>query len=101
MKKYIEADLLKQKVESLFYGEHTCDESYNSGYDDAINDVLDILDNAPTADVQEVVRCKNCKYAIKNQAVFGIVDYKCNLHGVSGFDTEDFCSYGKRKGSEK
>ena len=51
-------------------------------------------------DVVKVVRCKNCKYATENQAVFGIADYKCSLHSVSGFDAEDFCSYGKRKKGE-
>lgn len=51
-------------------------------------------------DVVKVVRCKDCKYAIENQAVFGIADYKCSLHSVSGFDAEDYCSYGKRKKGE-
>ena len=55
----------------------------------------------PTAqDVVKVVRCKDCKYAIENQAVFGIADYKCSLHSVSRFDAEDYCSYGKRKKGE-
>lgn len=43
------------------------------------------------------VKCKGCKYAIENQAVFGIVDYKCNFHGISGLDADDYCSYSKKK----
>lgn len=47
----------------------------------------------PTADVVEVVRCKDCKYARKmvDGAYFCCVDHRL-AHGEN-----DFCSYGERK----
>lgn len=41
------------------------------------------------ADVVEVVRCKDCKHRNPN-------GYKC-LRDNLWHDTDDFCSYGKRK----
>ena len=44
---------------------------------------------APTADVVEVVRCKDCKH--KNP-----IGNKC-LRDNLWHDSDDFCSYGERK----
>ena len=59
-------------------------------------DILDI----PTADVAEVVRCKDCKHYDKKY-------HQCKLHSeepdqyYTGFifcmQEDDFCSYGERK----
>ena len=49
------------------------------------------IDNAPTVDAVEVVRCKDCKYNIGSK--------KC-LNPDSFFAVpkdDDFCSYGERK----
>nr|DAJ15373.1 MAG TPA: hypothetical protein [Siphoviridae sp. ctqcj14] len=43
------------------------------------------IDNAPTVDAVEVVRCKNCRK---------FKTYGCRMV-ASGYD--DFCSYGERK----
>lgn len=60
------------------------------------NDPVVIAVNAaPAADVQEVVRCKDCKYALKNPEP-DIIDYACAKHGISGFSSDDFCSYGTK-----
>lgn len=53
-----------------------------------------IIDNIPTADVVEVVRCKDCKYWLE-QEFKGF----CSIHFTKKF-ANDFCSYGKR-GEEK
>lgn len=42
----------------------------------------------PTADVVEVVRCKDCKH------LFGTL---CTVCGLLSRKPEDFCSYGERK----
>ena len=58
-------------------------------------DTLYILDCLPTADVVEVVRCKECIYWNKrtvNNKGFII----CSASGME-IHTEDFCSYGERK----
>ena len=46
-----------------------------------------ILATVPTADVVEVVRCKDCKYRKKNTFC---------LHNMRYEDDNGFCSYGER-----
>lgn len=57
MARYIDADELHIKMEDLY--EHHL-EMNNFSADGAVADCLDLLDNTPTADVVEVVRCKDC-----------------------------------------
>lgn len=68
-------------------------------------EVLQMIANAPVADVVEVVRCKECvnsremdKYE-KNLYVSGCVG--CTLHSASYhsviMEGDSFCSYGERK----
>lgn len=60
--------------------------------------VYDAINNAPTADVVEVVRCKDCQHYIngrcyvKNRKPLFTCDV--NIHGCK---QNDFCSYGERK----
>ena len=51
--------------------------------------------NAPTADVVEVVRCKDCKYWAEEKD-FGMF---CSHWGstLAESQEDDFCSYGERK----
>ena len=50
-KRYIDFDTIRSKIEALWCYEHYCDEDFNSRYDEAISDVLEILDEQPAADV--------------------------------------------------
>lgn len=52
-------------------------------------EVLQMIANAPRADVAEVVRCKDCNGYDKHRK-------HCNYCGILVFD-DDFCSYGARK----
>ena len=61
-----------------------------------------LIDDAPTVDAVEVVRCKDCK--------FGVTPYgdehdgwiECsNIHGRPLFGCNDFCSYGEREDSKE
>lgn len=52
----------------------------------------DIVDQQPTADVVEVVRCKNCKHRKKNTFC---------LYNMRYEDDNGFCSYGERGKYEK
>lgn len=47
---------------------------------------LEAIDDAPTVDAVEVVRCKDCKHRCEND------DFIC-----IGVKNNDFCSYGERK----
>lgn len=89
MKKYIDADLLKAE----FTGNLACE------YPAPL--VKALIDNQPVADVAEVVRCKDCKYARKEKEVFGIADFKCLKTLVICLDADDFCSYGERRRRRK
>lgn len=68
----IDADKLERKE---FYGNEYCFD-----YVDAED-----IDNAPTVDAVEVVRCRDCRK---------FKTYGCRMV-ASGYD--DFCSYGERK----
>ena len=59
------------------------------------------IDEAPTADVQEVVRCKDCKYSCEEKPVFGIIGYSCEILGLHCLSATDFCSYGANMDEEE
>ena len=84
-KRLIDADALWRKFES------------EPWYDNADRDeiALPLVDEAPTVDAVEVVRCRECRYRFKN-----------NGHDKSGcpiidaniwMDDDDFCSHGERE----
>ena len=57
----------------------------------------DVVNDIPSADVVEVVRCKDCKwYYISKVNGQGW----CDIHENSDVDGEGFCNYGKRKDGE-
>lgn len=83
MSRYIDADALI--------------EDFESSDADGINLALDryainCIDDAPTADVVEVVRCKDCKHYISDGGALMI----CEVTEMNTSDC-DFCSYGERK----
>jgi hypothetical protein len=80
MARYIDADKIDYTVTVVGMDE-------NAGYR-AVAFESDI-DEIPTADVVEVVRCKDCRHKNPN----------CNkcLRDNLWHDSDDFCSYGERK----
>lgn len=85
MTRYIDADALKE----LWQPDHN--RKFEADY------FIHTIDNAPTADVVEVVRCKDCKYRDPE-------DERCD-HGAVNFllrrTEKDYCSYGERKGGDE
>lgn len=65
-----------------------------------LTSLRELLEDTPTADVEEVIRCKDCKYAKKSKTVLGIQDYECLKTDITCLDADDFCSYGERKDGE-
>lgn len=73
----------------------------------------DEIARIPTADVVEVVRCKDCQYAKPYERVDGLTGYYCQ-HKNSTFmygtnwerlfepvkEADDFCSYGERRADD-
>lgn len=57
-----------------------------------------LIDDAPTVDAVEVVRCRDCKHwdsetwFCDNHSTFGHHGLEWNM-----FSEDDFCSYGERK----
>ena len=95
MSRYIDADKHLQKLgerrDTAIIWELNCnDEATKDRAQEAIlifNECILELINAPTADVVEVVRCKDCKYRKKNTFC---------LHNMRYEDDNGFCSYGER-----
>lgn len=100
MKEYIERESLHDRIRSLSVtitglrcGKGVLNE-YMKQYRES---VLRIVDEQPTADVVEVVRCKDCEY-LEPTDCFG----ECSLWNDRGephgeMQPNDFCSYGKRR----
>ena len=61
------------------------------------NFILDLIDRMPTADVVEVVRCKDCKHFDAYEGE----EHKGDCGELVGLEScvyeDDFCSYGERK----
>ena len=96
---YIEREVLIKACEKIIqdrWNETTAPVSWSHAYADFIDDIK----AQPTADVAEVVRCKDCKHYDKKY-------HQCKLHSeepdqyYTGFifcmQEDDFCSYGERK----
>ena len=57
-----------------------------------INEAMSAIEQQPTADAVEVVRCKDCKYLHRMVCPYGI---RRTPRG------NDYCSYGKRREDER
>ena len=55
------------------------------------------IEEAPTIDAVEVVRCRHCKWCELRMTANYIPFYYCLSDGISVKDT-DYCSYGEREG---
>ena len=57
---------------------------------DRANEIIDVFDNLPAADVQEVVRCKDCKH-----------NGYCTVQDYVMFKDDNYCSRGIRTDGEE
>ena len=98
MARYIDADKLRNrvKIQTNPYGKPTLE--YASGLK-----VLVMIDQEPTADVVEVVRCKDCKWyqeseiLAPNKFCFRLKHPVEDRQIGYNFSPDAFCSYGERK----
>lgn len=99
MSRYIDADALYKVVTEKYYDITAGCYPYNI----VAYDMAQLVKNAPTADVVEVVRCKDCRhwnnegYDSILESAFGecrksFEDYHC-CETTEG----DYCSYGERR----
>ena len=99
MARYIDADkFLKQMIEKFKCIPLIGVTKYINGEEYFEGEHLDtIIKETPTADVEEVVRCKNCTHGHWNQETcHGRCVHYCDLTDLQ-IDKEHFCSYGERK----
>lgn len=80
--RYIDADKLKELFPDDGEGSWTYNVTAKS-----------YIDSQPTADVVEVVRCKDCKWYVAQKM-------KCMLYEIH-MVKNDYCSYGKRRENEQ
>ena len=92
MSKYINADKLKAFIDAGKY-RNPCEKVFSE------NDIIDMVNEMPSADVVEVVRCKDCKYnyGIANNCEYAKDDIVCCYWESDGLHSDDFCSKGERK----
>ena len=64
-----------------------------------LEDVQQWLDERPTVDALEVIRCRDCKYHRWEQELcHGRIEHFCsNPKGLTVVRKDTFCSYGERK----
>ena len=93
MSEYIDKKAVLDMVNSLQYKDVLYPDA--AVYNHAIDEVRNLIAVFPTAEVAEVVRCKDCRYVFKEDEY----SYWCN-----GFTSPmrlvtpyTFCSHGRRK----
>ena len=89
-KRLIDANALKEQIIKEIH--HYWNEGEGGYY--LAEDTIPDIDNAPTVDAVEVVRCKDCVSGHKQ--IYGGL-YRCNVMGCGGLKPDDFCSYGERR----
>lgn len=92
MSKYIDSEAFFKVINTLPYK----DTSYpdTSVYNGAISDVADMLTHFPAADVQEVVRCKEC---VMWDGSFTLNGQKKCLNMTFCTDGDFYCGWGSKE----
>ena len=99
MSRYIDADKLKARLDIVSVDAITL---YEMGINAGLHRAEAEIEMLPTADVVEVVRCKDCKYwdARDSKGIQGIClcGEKDFYYGSEFYPfAEDFCSYAERR----
>ena len=92
MSRLIDADELKKAVEDF----PNCYNGWSDTYDKAF--IIGAIEEAPTIDAVEVVRCRECKYWIDNSFEDDDLFRECRWRDDETTDEDDYCSYGEREG---
>lgn len=66
-----------------------------------LEQIAEVIENMPAADVVEVVRCRDCKwfnhYTMECESDDVATDHEGGASFSINFGPDDFCSYGQRK----
>ena len=88
MPRLIDANKLRKDILDL----PNCYNGFSDTYDKAM--IIDLIDEQPTVDAVEVVRCKNCEYYLPDEPTI------CELT-MCGASDEGFCAWAERKKDAK
>lgn len=89
-------DLISRSALGIGKAKREC--FYDPKYADGWNEAAEIINNAPTVDAVEVVRCKDCKWLYDGEDM-----YCCTTHtglALIKRDGSSFCSYGERRAGD-
>ena len=90
MARYIDADLLEKELDK-----NGLSTGAILGRHDGKCDLAEyIVNKQPTADVEKVVHCKDCKYSYNTK---GFIVLGCNRWNVVGMTEDFYCADGKLK----
>lgn len=81
----------------------TINENPAEAHNERCAQLLDAILQAPTADVVEVVRCRDCKYYIYDGGKYPYCEMMTNKEEGEYYQPFDdhYCSYGERRGNEQ
>lgn len=72
-------------------------EGYDTKLEDYIQEAKAWMNDAPSADATEVVRCRECKYWREWENRVGSCHRSENRYNWFGVDSTDYCSFGERR----
>ena len=92
-KEYIEREVVSEGIRKYYY-KNPPNSSYEEGFDHGLDKAQRVILNAPVADVEPVVHCKDCRLRGREEcAMF----YRCECGEQHTWETDnDFCSYGEQ-----
>ena len=101
MAEYIEREALRDSVESIdWYSVYRGKLTTGANNENALykaNDIYSAIDNAPAADVAQVVRCKSCVHYDMGVCLKIYSDGNVHTEAWQERKPDDFCSYGEPK----
>lgn len=92
MSRYIDATDIAKQIADFKRVVNSPNSDYMTGYLCALSVTEGMIANTPTADVVEVLRCKDCMYWTGED-----YDGCCIMNGLATRYAKDYCSCGERK----
>lgn len=96
---YIDREALKKKIELRIKSWSRDCNSKAPAIVNTYKEILHELKYIPTADVVEVVRCKDCRMFVENKEAF-VAYCKRELKNLC-VNPNDYCSYGEKRSEEE
>lgn len=93
MARYIDGEHVKEILNEDVDEVDTSIREHETFFLNGLKRAIHVIDKAPTADVQPVVHCKDCKYAQNpNDTMVYCTYFECGT-----MSQNDFCSQGERR----